>query len=106
QETVKGECNGKPYEGMGLLGYHNGEKKFTTVYACGLAGTISHGLSTCDASGTKFTCATEECCPVTGQRIKGRNEVTIESHDKIVTNVFRTVDGQEVKVMEMVSIRK
>jgi hypothetical protein len=38
QETVQGECDGKPFEGMGLLGYHNGEKKFTTTRACGRRG--------------------------------------------------------------------
>jgi hypothetical protein len=106
QETLKGECDGKPFEGTGLLGYHNGEKKFTTTRACGLCGTVSNNLSTLDASGKKFTCATEECCPLTGQKVKGRDEVVIESNDRIVTNVFKTVDGQEVKVMELVSIRK
>jgi hypothetical protein len=108
QETVKGECpkTGKTFEGLGLLGYHNGRKKFTRVQACGLCGTISNGLSTCDASGTKFECATEECCPVTGQTVKGRDEVIIESNDRIVTNVFKNVNGKDVKVMELVSIRR
>ena len=106
QETVRGECNGNAFEGLGLVGYDNGQKKFTTVRACGLCGTISNSFSTLDASGKTFTCATEECCPLTGQKVKGRDEVTIESNDKIVTNVFKTVDGHEVKVMEIVSIRK
>src|SRR5262249_53675988 len=58
QETVKGECctTGKTFEGLGLLGYDNGQKKFTSVRACGLCGTISSGLSTCDPSGTRFEC--------------------------------------------------
>jgi hypothetical protein len=107
QESVQGECcEGKTFEGLGLLGYHSGQKKFTTVRACSLCGTISNGLLSCDASGKKFTCATEECCPLSGQKVKGRDEVIIESNDRIVTNVYRTVDGKEVKVMEFVSVRK
>jgi len=108
QETVDGECSttGKKFEGLGLLGYHAGEKKFTITHACGLCGTVSSSLATCDASGTKFTCATEECCPLTGEKVSGRDELVIESNDKIVTNVYKTVDGQEVKVMECVSIRQ
>jgi hypothetical protein len=106
QETVKGECDGKSFEGLGLLGYDNTAKKFTTVKACGLCGTIANRLSTCDASGSKFTCATEECCPLSGQKVNGRDETIIESNDRIVTNVFKTIDGKELKVMEIVSIRQ
>jgi hypothetical protein len=107
QQSVKGECDGgKTFEGLGLLGYDAGQKKFTAVRACGLCGTASSTLSTSDTSGKKFTCTTEECCPVSGEKVKGRNEVSIESNDKIVTKVFKTIDGKEVKVMELVSIRK
>jgi hypothetical protein len=106
QETVKVECNGKTFEGMGLLGYDKAQKKFTTVRACGLCGTISTGLATCSDSGTRFECAKEECCPLTGQKVKGRDEILIESNDRIVVNVFKTIDGHEVKVMEIVSNRK
>lgn len=76
------------------------------MHICGLCGTISNSLATCDASGTKFDFATEECCPLTGQKVKGRDEIVIESNDRIVMNVFKTFDGQEVKAMELVSIRK
>jgi hypothetical protein len=106
QETVKIECKGKIFEGMGLLGYDKAQKKFTAMKACGLCGTISHGLATCNASGKKFECAKEECCPLSGQKVKGRDEVVIESDDRIVVNVFKTINGKELKVMEIVSSRK
>jgi hypothetical protein len=106
QETVKVECHGKTFEGLGLLGYDNAQKKFTAVKACGLCGTISSGLATCDASGKKFECTKEECCPLSGQTVKGRDEVLIESNDRIVVNVFKAIGGKEAKVMEIVSIRK
>jgi hypothetical protein len=106
KETVKIDCGGKTFEGLGLLGYARAQKKFTAMRACGLCGTISHGLATCSDSGTKFECANEECCPLTGQKVKGRDEILIESNDRIVVNVFKTLDNKEVKVMEIVSIRK
>ncbi len=106
QESVQGACNGKRFEGMGLLGYDNAQKKFTAVRVCGLCGTISHGLASCDGSGTKFVCAKEECCPLTGQKIQGRDEIVVESNDRIVTNIYKTIEGKEAKVMEFVSIRK
>jgi hypothetical protein len=106
QENVQINCQGKKFEGMGLVGYDAVQKKFTAVKVCGLCGTISHGLATCNSSGTKFECVKEECCPLTGQKIKGRDVITIENNDRIVVNVFKTFDGKEQKVMEIVSTRK
>src|SRR5262245_51840753 len=80
QETVKVECNGKTFEGLGLLGYDKAQKKFSVVRVCGLCGTISHGLASCTDSGTKFECSKEECCPLTGQKIKGRDVILIKSN--------------------------
>jgi hypothetical protein len=108
QETVNGQCNltGKTFEGLGLVGYHGGEKKFTFSRACGLCGTAACNLATLDASGQKFSCATEECCPLSGERFSGRDEVIIENNDRIVTNVYKTQGGKEAKVMEIVSLRR
>src|SRR5262245_717481 len=100
QETARGECpkTGKTFEGMGLVGYDADQKKFSIVKACSLCGTISSGLVTCDSSGTRFECIKEECCPLTAQKIKGRDEVVIESSDRIVLNVYKTFGDREVKV--------
>ncbi len=106
QETVKGECNGKPFEGLGLVGYSSAQKKFTTVRVCGLCGMVSTSTATCDTSGTKFQCATEDCCPLTGEKMKGRDEIVIQSNEKIVMNGFKTLEGKEAKVMEIVYTRQ
>src|SRR5262245_5008222 len=108
QETARGECakTGKSFEGMGLVGYDAGQKKFSLVKVCGLCGTISSGLVTSDSSGTRFECVKEECCPLTGQKIKGRDELVIQSNDRIVLNFYKTINDREVKVGEMVSTRQ
>ena len=105
QESAKIQCHGKAFEALGLLGYDRAQKKFTVVRACGLTGTISHGLATCTDSGRRFECAREECCPLSGQKVKGRDEIVIEGKDKIVVRVFKTLNGKELKVMEIVSVR-
>jgi hypothetical protein len=108
QESARAECakTGKTFEGIGLLGYDAGQKKFTGVKACSLSGTLSSGLIVCDASGTRFECVKEECCPLTGQKIKGRDEVVIENNDRIVMNFYKTINDREVKVGEIVSLRQ
>ena len=63
-------------------------------------------MVTCDPSGTRFECVKEEHCPLTSQKIKGRDEVVIESNDRIVLNVYKTINDREVKVGEMVTIRQ
>ena len=108
QETARGACakTGKTFEGMGLLGYDAAQKKFTCVKACDLSGTISSGLVTCDSSGTRFECVKEECCPLTAQKIRARDEVVVENNDRIVVNLYKTINDREVKVGEIVSIRQ
>ena len=108
QETARGECakTGKIFEGMSLVGYDAAQKKFSVAKACSLSGTISSGLVSCDSTGTRFECVREECCPLTAQKIKGRDELVIESPDRIVLNVYKTFNDREVKVGEMVSIRQ
>ena len=108
QESLHGQCarSGKTFEGMGLLGYDAAQKKFTSVKACGLCGTISTGLLSCDSSGTRFECVKEECCPLTAEKFKARDQVVIENNDRIVINHFRTINDREVKVAEIVSVRQ
>jgi hypothetical protein len=108
QETARAACakTGKTFEGMGLVGYDAGLKKFTCVKVCGLCGTISSGLATCDSSGTRFQCVKEECCPLTGQKVSARDEVVIDGNDRVVVNLYKTINGREVRVGEIVSIRQ
>ena len=107
QETLKGECpEGKSFEAIGFLGYDAAQKKFTSVRVCGFCGKTMTTASTADTSGRKFECATEECCPLTGEKVKGRDEIVIENNDRIVANIYKTVNGKEFKAMEIVSTRR
>jgi len=105
QESMKCEFDGKPFEGVGFWGYDAGRKKFTSVRACELCGTTQSVLGDWDAGGSKFVCSTEACCPLSGEVVKGRDEIVIESSDKIVMNVYKSIDGQDLKMMEIVCTR-
>lgn len=72
QETLKGECpEGKNFEAFGFLGYDAARKKFTTVRVCGFCGKTMYALASADASDRKFTCTTEECCPLSREPAGG-----------------------------------
>jgi hypothetical protein len=107
QETVQGKCDGgKTFEGLGLLGYDNAQKKFTATRACGLCGKVCSSKGAVTDSDKKFEFATEEYCPLCRETVKGRDELIIEGKDKVILNVYKTVKGKEVKVIEVVSTRK
>ena len=108
QETVHGQCaaTGKSCEGLGLIGYSAAEKQFTCVRACSLCGTLTSSTVSCDSSGKRFEGVREETCPLTHQKIKARDELVIESNDRVVANFYKSIDGHEAKFAEMVSIRQ
>jgi hypothetical protein len=108
QESLHGHCakTGKGFEGLGLWGYNAAEKQFTNARACSLCGTVASGALSCDSSGNRFESVREETCPLTSQKVKSRDEFVIESNDRIVANFYKTIDGREVKIGEMVSLRQ
>ena len=69
-------------------------------------GKITSHLINADASGTRFECATEDRCPLTGQLVKGRDEVVFESADRIVVTQYKTIDDREAKVGEIIQTRQ
>lgn len=108
QEIGRCECakSGKSFETVGLLGYDAAQKKFSFAKACGLCGVLKSGEVTCNSAGTRFECVRDECCLLTAQKIKSRDEVLIENNDRIVFNHYKTIGDRELKVIEIVSIRQ
>lgn len=107
QESVRGACSeGESFEGLGLIGYDRSQQKYTTMHACGMCGLIMNGASSVNADGTKFVCSRDEKCPLTGETVQSREEMVIESPDRIVLTTYREVGGKEFKAMELVSVRR
>ena len=107
EKVVGTNFDGTPgFEGLGLIGYDNGRRKFTTTWLCSMGTGACTGLGVVDSSGTAFTFETESYCPIQKKIVKGREEVRIETPDRIVVESFHLENGKERKMMELVSVRK
>lgn len=107
EERVTGtDFEGKPgFEGFGLIGYDNAQKKYTYTWACSMGTGTSQGLGVSNAKNS-LTFETEAYCPIQKKTIHGRDEIRIESKDKVVMEAYHELDGKEVKAMELVATRK
>lgn len=94
------------FEGMGLLGYDNGQKQFVSNFACNMGTGICTGVGAYDTSSKAFTFETESYCSMQKKIVKGRDVVRIESNDKVVLESYVMDGGKELKIMEIVSVRK
>lgn len=94
------------FEGRGVMGYDNAEKKFTAGWVCNMCTSVSTSLGTYDDSSKQFTFHKEEFCPLKNKKVKARDEIRIESNDKHVMEAYQLDDGKEVKVMELVCTRQ
>jgi hypothetical protein len=94
------------FEGLNLIGYDNAQKKYTSTFACSMGTGTCTGLGESDKSGKTFSFATECYCPLEKKNIKGRDEIRIESTNKVVVESYKIEDGAETKMMEIVSVRK
>jgi hypothetical protein len=107
QEAVKGEFLGQPFEGGGLTGYDNLQKKYIGVWVDNMSTGMSHSVGTADESGKVFTFTREDFDPVSGKKVKSRDIIRIESEDKHSMDMFKEgPDGKEIKGMELVFTRK
>lgn len=108
EETVKGtNFDGKPgFEGRGMIGYDNAQKKYTMSWSCTMGTGTCSGSGAGDSTGKVFTFEKEAFCPMEKQVVKGKDVVRIESADKIVMESYMLKDGKEMKMMEIVATRK
>lgn len=107
EKIVGTSFDGKPggFEGFGLIGYDNNSKKYTQTFVCSMGTGTSTGTGVADESG-RIVFQTECACPLTEDKVKGRDEIRIVSPDKVITETYQRIDGKEVKVMEIVAVRK
>lgn len=97
---------GQPFKGLGLMGYDNIQQKYTSVWIDSMTTGFTMSTGTVDASGKVFTYHKEEVDPLTKQKFKGRDVIKIESNDRHVMEMYKIMDGKELKMMEIVYTRK
>ena len=54
-QEVKGDMEDRTFEGMGMMGYDNFKKKYTSMWTDNMSTAIMTALGTCDESGKVFT---------------------------------------------------
>jgi hypothetical protein len=103
QESFKGEFAGKPFAGIGMVGFDSNRKKFTSTWADSMSTSITIMRCTWDAEKKTFTSVGEEIEPKSKKMIKMRDVLTIVSADEQTFEMFRLQEGEtkELKVMEI-----
>jgi hypothetical protein len=103
------ECKGGPFgdfHGFGLTGYDNVQKKYNGMWTDSMTTCISTSLGTADKDGKVFTFHKVDIDPVSGKPIKGKDVVKIVNDDEHVMEMYKVVEGKDVKVMELVFKRE
>jgi hypothetical protein len=98
--TGKGP-DGSDFTARGTIGYDNITKKYTYNWVCSISTAASNGVGSADESGKNFSFQTEVFCPLRQKQVQMRDEIRIDSTDKHTLTTYQTVDGDEVKMMEM-----
>lgn len=106
-QEVKGDMEGQPFEGMGLMGYDNFKKKYTGMWVDSMGTAIMSSLGTCDDSGKVFTMIGQLDDVFTGKaNQKFRSVVRIINNDMHTDEMYQTgPDGKEYKALEITYTR-
>jgi Protein of unknown function (DUF1579) len=103
QQTFEGSMMGRPYSGMGLLGYDNYKKKFTSTFIDSLSTTKNHAEGLLDQTGKiiSFYGSMDEY--LTGEHDKPVKYVLdMTDPERVVFEVHDLAIGVNSKVVEIV----
>ncbi|HYT89959.1 MAG TPA: DUF1579 domain-containing protein [Gemmataceae bacterium] len=108
-ENYAGSFGGKPFKGLGLVGYDNFKKKYTVVWVDSMSTGIMLTTGTYDGKSKTFTyLSSEESDPYFGgKKTKGRDVLRILDADNHVLEMYKQIEGApEFKMMEISCTRK
>lgn len=105
-ETVHGQNDIGPFEGVSVIGFDNARKAFVSNWIDNMGTGITSSIGTRSPDGNKINWEVSATDPLSGMVMEMRNVEWHISRDKVVTTIFSTApDGMEVKVMEIVYTR-
>jgi hypothetical protein len=106
-ETYDGNAFGKPFKGMGLIGYDNAKKKYSVVWIDSMSTSIMFTTGTYDAATKTFTYRNEDVDPFSGTMMKSRDIVRIVDADHHRLEMYKQPPGgKEFKTIEISCTRK
>jgi Protein of unknown function (DUF1579) len=103
RESFKGEFAGKPFEGVGMVGFDLTKKEFTSTWADSMSTSITIMRCTWDADKKTFTSVGEEIEPKSKKMMKMRDVLKIVSADEQTFEMHRLPEGEtkELKILEI-----
>jgi len=107
QQTYRGELMGKPFSGLGYLGYDNYLKKYISTWMDSAGTTIYTRTGRFDSEGKTLTLTGEVDDYVRGRTVAVRDRMTVVSPSELVYETWEPgPDGQDFKVLEVRYTRK
>jgi len=102
QEQASGESMGRPFTGMGVMGYDNTLKKYVSTWIDNMGTGIMMSSGTPDASGNVVNWSGESSDPMTGKMTKYRMVTRFLDDDHYTFEMFmKGKDGKEFRAMEI-----
>jgi len=104
QEHLKGEMMpGMPFEGMGITGYDNTKKKYTSSWIDSTTTAIMTSLGTIDDSKKVLTFHGEVDDPMTGKTKPNKTILRLLNDEKFVVEMYdKDANGEWYKSLEVV----
>jgi hypothetical protein len=107
QQTYQGEFMGRPFSGVGYIGYDNYLKKYISTWMDSAGTTIYTRTGTFDGEGRTLTLTGEIDDYVLGKIIPVRDQLVIVGPAEFVLETWEAgPDGKDYKVMEVRYTRK
>lgn len=107
QQDYAGEVMGKPFKGIGMLGFDNFRKRYVSTWMDDMTTAIYLAYGKADEAGKVLTFEGTMDEPMTGEKDKPIRHITrIVSPDKHIFEMHDIKLGDNSKVMELVYTRK
>jgi Protein of unknown function (DUF1579). len=106
QSSFKGTMMGKPFEGMGIMGYDNAKKMFISSWIDNMGTGIMNMEGTWDDATKSITLKGKTVDPMTGKDMDVREVHKMVDNKTQLMEMYMTNDGKEMKTMEIKFTRK
>lgn len=106
QHTAEGISKGQPFEGMGIIGYDNGSKEYTSFWLDNMGTGFMEAAGQYDPNSQTLKEEGHFSCPFRG-KTPFRGLTKIEDNDRYTFEVYSPgFDGKEFRTMEITYTRK
>ncbi len=105
QSTYRGDMQGMPFEGYGLMGYDNQKQEFVSVWADNMGTGIAMSDGTADPTGKVLTMTTMMNDPETGKPAPYKMVTKVTDENQYMMSMVSMKDGKEHTEMEITYTR-